>query len=149
MYLHRRENKRPMGLNIFQNTETKSRWSMSCGVDLQRTHRSCSNPYTERFGDHCFGDDKFYRSCSEHSCTGMYFTDRHTMECMQRGPTPHVTLHALHSLSFLCRPTPHVTLHALHGMSVYEIHTSTGVLRTASVDFIVSKTVVTKSLGKG
>ena len=48
--------------------------SATYDVGIQRRDRTCSNPYPDRFGDHCFGDARDDRICTEQSCAGELFT---------------------------------------------------------------------------
>ncbi|XP_053391455.1 semaphorin-5B-like [Mercenaria mercenaria] len=42
--------------------------SVTCGIGLQRRDRSCSNPYPDRFGDHCYGDSRDDKICLTNAC---------------------------------------------------------------------------------
>lgn len=42
--------------------------SKSCGVGLQQRDRTCSNPYPDHGGDHCFGDSTEDRVCFSRPC---------------------------------------------------------------------------------
>lgn len=43
--------------------------SVTCGIGLQRRNRTCSNPFPDRFGNHCFGDAVENQICIMNGCT--------------------------------------------------------------------------------
>ncbi|XP_060553623.1 hemicentin-1-like isoform X1 [Ruditapes philippinarum] len=42
--------------------------SVTCDIGIQRRHRNCSNPYPDRFGDHCFGESMDDKICTPGPC---------------------------------------------------------------------------------
>ncbi|XP_045184213.2 thrombospondin-2-like [Mercenaria mercenaria] len=41
---------------------------VTCGTGIETRHRSCSNPYPDRVGDHCFGEGMDVRLCMPGPC---------------------------------------------------------------------------------
>ncbi|XP_053385394.1 hemicentin-1-like isoform X2 [Mercenaria mercenaria] len=43
---------------------------VTCGMGIQKRHRTCTNPSPLRYGYHCFGDALDVKSCMQSSCEG-------------------------------------------------------------------------------
>ena len=48
--------------------------SVTCDVGIQRRDRSCSDPYPDKYGDHCFGESRDDRICMTTPCASMCFS---------------------------------------------------------------------------
>jgi len=69
MYSPRLVVKNVMGVLVLTVNGDWSMWSewgscsVTCDVGIQRRDRSCSDPYPDNYGDHCFGESRDDRIC--------------------------------------------------------------------------------------
>ena len=60
------------GWSVWASWET---CPVTCGVGIQKRHRTCTNPSPLRHGNHCFGDTMDVQICEQTPCESKYLWD--------------------------------------------------------------------------